>query len=269
MCLCLNGKCHCLSMFRDRKCNWLCISVSFLGWTQSVRRKAVEKRLRSSLFNRTGRWIYDPGFARIRREEIPERGQGGCQAGRRWKRQRTPRAVGKTVRTFDHLVQRERFEGYGKFEANFFASYYLNCVKDVFKIEKAVVSQRLTKSPCALVASTYGWSGNMERIMKSQAYAKAKDSTQDYYASQKKTLEINPRHPVIKDLLSRVKADKEDKMAYNTASLLFETATLRSGFSLKDSVGFAERIELMLKASLSLDPNEMVRRCLGSDANFR
>jgi heat shock protein beta len=130
-----------------------------------------------------------------------------------------------------------------------------NGLKDI--IEKAVVSQRLTKSPCALVASTYGWSGNMERIMKSQAYAKAKDSTQDYYAGQKKTLEINPRHPVIKDLLHRVKADKEDKMAYNTATLLFETATLRSGFALKDSVGFAERIELMLKASLSLDPHEM------------
>jgi len=130
-----------------------------------------------------------------------------------------------------------------------------NGLKDI--IEKAVVSQRLTKSPCALVASTYGWSGNMERIMKSQAYAKAKDSTQDYYAGQKKTLEINPRHPVIKDLLTRVQADKDDKMAYNTASLLFETATLRSGFSLRDSVGFAERIELMLKASLSLDPHEM------------
>jgi heat shock protein beta len=129
-----------------------------------------------------------------------------------------------------------------------------NALKD--RIEKAVVSQRLTKSPAALVASTYGWSGNMERIMKSQAYAKAKDPTQDFYAGQKKTLEINPRHPVVKDLLERVKADKEDKLAVNTANLLFETSTLRSGFVLKDSVGFAERIETMLKASLSLDPNE-------------
>lgn len=124
------------------------------------------------------------------------------------------------------------------------------------RVEKAVVSQRLTKSPCALVASSYGWSGNMERIMKSQAYAKAKDPTQEFYANQKKTMEINPRHPVIKDLLRRVQADKEDKLAANTAELLLETATLRSGFSLKDSVGFAERIETMLKSSLSLSPDE-------------
>merc|ERR1712170_154030 len=60
------------------------------------------------------------------------------------------------------------------------------------KIEKAVVSERLTESPCALVASSYGWSGNMERIMKAQAYQKSKDASQEYYSSQKKTLEINP-----------------------------------------------------------------------------
>ncbi|PIO70625.1 Hsp90 protein [Teladorsagia circumcincta] len=101
-------------------------------------------------------------------------------------------------------------------------------------IEKAVVSQRLVKSPSALVASSYGWSGNMERIMKSQAYAKAKDPSQDFYATQKKTFEINPRHPVVKELLRRVVEDKEDQKAKDTALLLFETATLRSGYSLKD-----------------------------------
>ncbi|XGW29060.1 hypothetical protein V3C99_008676 [Haemonchus contortus] len=119
-------------------------------------------------------------------------------------------------------------------------------------IEKAVVSQRLVKSPSALVASTYGWSGNMERIMKSQAYAKAKDPSQDFYANQKKTFEINPRHPVVKELLRRVIEDKEDQKAKDTALLLFETATLRSGFSLKDQVGFAERIESVLRQSLNV-----------------
>ncbi|KAE9415488.1 hypothetical protein Angca_002645, partial [Angiostrongylus cantonensis] len=98
-------------------------------------------------------------------------------------------------------------------------------------IEKAVVSQRLVKSPSALVASIYGWSGNMERIMKSQAYAKSKDPTQDFYANQKKTFEINPRHPVVKELMRRVIADKKDQKAKDTALLLFETATLRSGYS--------------------------------------
>jgi len=131
-----------------------------------------------------------------------------------------------------------------------------NALKDL--IEKAVVSQRLTKSPCALLASSFGWSGNMERLMRSQAYAKANDPTQEFYANQKKTLEVNTRHPVVRELLKRVEADKDDKLALNTAALLFESATLRSGFNLKDSVGFAERIETMLKSSLNLSPDEVV-----------
>uniref|UniRef100_A0A9J7YKP7 Heat shock protein 90, beta (grp94), member 1 n=1 Tax=Cyprinus carpio carpio TaxID=630221 RepID=A0A9J7YKP7_CYPCA len=78
-------------------------------------------------------------------------------------------------------------------------------------IEKAVLSQRLTKSPCALVASQYGWSGNMERIMKAQAYQTGKDISTNYYASQKKTLEINPKHPLIKEMLRRVKVSQVEE----------------------------------------------------------
>uniref|UniRef100_A0A7N6FKG7 Histidine kinase/HSP90-like ATPase domain-containing protein n=1 Tax=Anabas testudineus TaxID=64144 RepID=A0A7N6FKG7_ANATE len=77
------------------------------------------------------------------------------------------------------------------------------------QIEKAVLSQRLTNSPCALVASQYGWSGNMERIMKAQAYQTGKDISTNYYASQKKTLEINPKHPLIKQMLNRVTVEEE------------------------------------------------------------
>ena len=126
------------------------------------------------------------------------------------------------------------------------------------QIEKAAVSQRLTTSPCALVASSYGWSGNMERIMKSQAYAKPNDPTTSFYATQKKTLEINPRHPVVKELLRRVSSDKEDGVAKETAMLLFETATLRSGFQLQDGVAFAERIEHVLKKTLDVPLDEQV-----------
>jgi heat shock protein beta len=118
--------------------------------------------------------------------------------------------------------------------------------KGIWKIQawgSQVISQRLTKSPSALVASSWGWSGNMERIMKSQAYAKSRDPTQDFYATMKKTFEINPRHPVVKELLHRVETDAEDPVARSTAQLLFETATLRSGYSLDDQIGFAERIE--------------------------
>lgn len=126
------------------------------------------------------------------------------------------------------------------------------------KIEKAVISERLAESPCALVASQFGWSGNMERIMKAQAYAKAKDPSQEYYASQKKTLEINPRHPLIKELKTRVEANADDETAKDLAVVMFETATLRSGYTVPDTAEFAGRIERMLRHAMNVDLNEKV-----------
>lgn len=126
------------------------------------------------------------------------------------------------------------------------------------KIEKAVLSQRLTKSPCALVASQYGWSGNMERIMKAQAYQTGKDISTNYYASQKKTLEINPKHPLVKQMLNRVNADAEDQTASDLAVVLFETATLRSGYQLADTKAYGDRIERMLRLSMNVPLDEQV-----------
>nr|AVO65122.1 glucose-regulated protein 94 [Mylopharyngodon piceus] len=125
-------------------------------------------------------------------------------------------------------------------------------------IEKAILSQRLTNSPCALVASQYGWSGNMERIMKAQAYQTGKDISTNYYASQKKTLEINPKHPLIKEMLRRVKEDAEDQTAADLAVVLFETATLRSGYQLSDTKAYGERIERMLRLSMNVDLDAQV-----------
>ncbi|EDQ88926.1 uncharacterized protein MONBRDRAFT_21523 [Monosiga brevicollis MX1] len=126
-------------------------------------------------------------------------------------------------------------------------------------IEKAVVSDRLSESPCALVASQFGMSGNMERIMRAQAYSKG-DEASNFYMSQKKTLEINPRHPLIKNLLERaaLEENKEegetvDSTLMNTAQVLLDTARLRSGYMLPDSVAFAERIERMLRANTGVD----------------
>lgn len=126
------------------------------------------------------------------------------------------------------------------------------------KIEKAVLSQRLTSSPCALVASQYGWSGNMERIMKAQAYQTGKDISTNYYASQKKTLEINPKHPLIKEMLKRVNANEEDQTASDLAVVLFETATLRSGYQLADTKAYGDRIERMLRLSMNVGLDEQV-----------
>ncbi|CAL8242531.1 unnamed protein product [Merluccius merluccius] len=125
-------------------------------------------------------------------------------------------------------------------------------------IEKAVLSQRLTRSPCALVASQYGWSGNMERIMKAQAYQTGKDISTNYYANQKKTLEINPKHPLIKEMLRRVASDAEDQTASDLAVVLLETATLRSGFQLADTKAYGDRIERMLRLSMDVDLDEKV-----------
>ncbi|XP_051974270.1 endoplasmin-like [Xyrauchen texanus] len=125
-------------------------------------------------------------------------------------------------------------------------------------IEKAILSQRLTNSPCALVASQYGWSGNMERIMKAQAYQTGKDISTNYYASQKKTLEINPKHPLIKEMLRRVNADAEDQTAADLAVVLFETATLRSGYQLSDTKAYGDRIERMLRLSMNVDLDAQV-----------
>merc|ERR1711937_223085 len=125
-------------------------------------------------------------------------------------------------------------------------------------IERAAISQRLTESPCALVASSYGWSGNMERIMNSQAYAKSKDPANNFYATQKKTLELNVYHPLVQELHKRVLADEKDQAAADLARLLFETATLRSGYQIKDSLDFANRIERMMRISVGVDINAKV-----------
>ncbi|KAJ3611939.1 hypothetical protein NHX12_020219 [Muraenolepis orangiensis] len=123
-------------------------------------------------------------------------------------------------------------------------------------IEKAVLSQRLTGSPCALVASQYGWSGNMERIMKAQAYKTGKDISTNYYINQKKTLEINPKHPLIKEMLRRVASDPEDQRSSDLAVVLLETAALRSGYQLADTKAYVDRIERMLRLSLDVDLHE-------------
>ncbi|XP_015905339.1 endoplasmin [Parasteatoda tepidariorum] len=126
------------------------------------------------------------------------------------------------------------------------------------KVSKAVVSQRLHSSPCALVASQFGWTGNMERLASSNAHSKIQDTTREYYLSQKKTLEINPRHPLMKELLRRVQSDKTDEAAKQMANIMFETATLRSGFMLKDTSSFAQRVESLLRKSLGVSDDAQI-----------
>jgi heat shock protein beta len=126
------------------------------------------------------------------------------------------------------------------------------------QILKAVISERLTNSPCALVAGMYSWTGNMERMALSNPHQKADDISKSYYLNQKKTLEVNPRHPIIKELLRRVKDDASDPNAKEMALMMFRTATLRSGYMLKDTAEFAETVEKMMRQSLGVPVDEEI-----------
>lgn len=138
----------------------------------------------------------------------------------------------------------------------------VNWMKEVAlkdRVESVKVSTRLVKTPMALVANQFGYSGNMERITRAQAYQKSGgDSASQYYFGQKKILEVNAGHPLCKELLRRVESDSSDPHARQMVELMFESATLRSGYELRDTAGFADRIELMLRSALNVPVDEQV-----------
>ena len=140
-------------------------------------------------------------------------------------------------------ADKEKFEGLCK------------VMKDILdkKVEKVVVSSRLVSSPCCIVTSQYGWTANMERIMKAQAL---RDTSTMGYMAAKKHLEINPDHSIIENLRQRAEADKNDKSVKDLVMLLFETSLLSSGFSLEDPQVHAQRIHRMVKLGLGIDEDE-------------
>merc|ERR1712224_775812 len=117
------------------------------------------------------------------------------------------------------------------------------------KVEKAVVSNRLLETPAIIVSSQYGWSTNMERIMKAQTMGNNDRSQQ---MTSQKTLEINPSHPIIRELKSRIESDGADQEAKDIAHTLFDVALVGTGLTPNDPAEFASRVQVLMRLGLGV-----------------
>ncbi|KAA1113518.1 hypothetical protein PGT21_032905 [Puccinia graminis f. sp. tritici] len=133
-------------------------------------------------------------------------------------------------------------------------------------VSDVVISNRLTTSPCAVVADSYAWTGNMERLMAAQSQQKGADGSNfmmDFIKKAKKTFEINPKHPLIQGLLTKVEeAGEDDASASDELSqvirVLWDTSLVRSGFTVPDTNSYFDQIELLLRKSLGVDESEKI-----------
>merc|ERR1711976_2186 len=120
------------------------------------------------------------------------------------------------------------------------------------KVEKVEISNRLTESPVGVVTSQFGYSAQQEKVMKAQSF---QNKDQISMMSGRKTLEVNPNHPVVVDLLSKVQADKDNDAAKDTAQVLFQTALIESGYEIADPSALVNRVYRLMSKELGVDPD--------------
>ncbi|KAJ1720400.1 Hsp90 chaperone hsp82 [Coemansia erecta] len=140
-------------------------------------------------------------------------------------------------------------------------------VKEILgeKVEKVIVTDLISESPCVILTGQFGWSANMERIMKSQALRDSGGMSS--YMASKRTLGLQPTHPIIRELKEKVAADKNDKTVRDLVNLMYESSMLASGFTLEDPAQFANRIYRMIKLGLSLDEDESAAAGAAADSS--
>jgi len=123
------------------------------------------------------------------------------------------------------------------------------------KIEKAVVTNRLLETPAVIVSSQYGWSTNMERIMKAQTMG-SNDKSQSM--TSQKTFEINPGHPIIRELRARVEADSKSQEAKDVAHTLYDISLVGTGLTPADPAEFATRLYSLVKLGLGVSKDAQI-----------
>merc|ERR1719197_674560 len=123
------------------------------------------------------------------------------------------------------------------------------------KVEKAVVSNRLLETPAIIVSSQYGWSTNMERIMKAQTMG---NNDKANSMTSQKTLEVNPAHPIIRELKSRIEADSKDQEAKDIASTLYDVALVGAGLTPTDTHDFAARLQVLMRLGLGVSKDAAI-----------